>query len=86
MLYYIVSGYVLLMFGFSLYYLLPQSLITMNMSQASYIFLSLMICKCCAEIILSLTLMVKLHTFIAGLFFFESKCIQMMLRKNLIAH
>ena len=82
----IVTGVLLLVAGFAMYYLLPQSLITMNLSQASYIFMLLMMFTSIAEIILSLTLMVRMHTFLADLFVFEANSIRMMLRKNLIAH
>ena len=85
--FYILVGSVLVGAAFALYYLLPYSLITMNLSLASFLFFLILLLVLLAFACLSTLLMPKINLMMTNLILcFEAKSTRLLLLKNLVAH
>ena len=83
----IIFGVIALSYGFSIYYLLPLSLVSFNFSLATTIFLFILFGMIGAMGLLALNVLPYLNLAAARLFLcFESKSMRQTVVKNLIAH
>eukprot|EP01114_Cavostelium_apophysatum_P013966 TRINITY_DN3496_c0_g1_i1.p1 TRINITY_DN3496_c0_g1~~TRINITY_DN3496_c0_g1_i1.p1 ORF type:complete len:1078 (-),score=280.91 TRINITY_DN3496_c0_g1_i1:34-3267(-) len=82
-----LTGLTFALFGFSIYYVFPLSLLSQNLSLLVYILVALLIGLLCGMVILTLNVAAILQNVMIHLFFFWDKSmIRQILQKNLIAH
>jgi hypothetical protein len=83
----LLFGSLALTFGFAVYYLLPLSLISMNLSLAMTIFAGILFGLIVALAILTINFMPVLERVVANIFLiFEDASTRLVVKKNLMAH
>lgn len=83
----VIFGLIALSYGFSIYYLLPLSLVSFNFSLATTIFLFILFGMIAAMGLLALNLMPYLNVLVARILLsWESQSMKQTVLKNLIAH
>jgi len=87
----VLVGFLLVTFGFVIYYILPLSLVNLNIAMLFNIFLAIMLCMLGGLVLLSLNVQPMLEAlFIWIMFtfvlFFENKSIPSIIKKNLVSH
>ena len=83
----VIFGLIALSYGFSIYYLLPLSLVSFNFSLATTIFLFILFGMIAAMGLLALNLMPYLNLLVARILLsWESQSMKQTVLKNLIAH
>jgi hypothetical protein len=84
---YIVFGVISVIYGLSIYYFLPLSLISLNFSLMLIIFFMILIGMFCGMVLLALNLQRILEiTFVYVFLFYERTSTRMIVLKNMIAH
>lgn len=85
--FYIMTGTLLVGAAFALYYLLPYSMITMDLTLASFLFFLLLLIVLLAFSSLSTLLIPKLNLLVVNIMLcFESQSTRLLLLKNMVAH
>ena len=83
----IIVGLSTSLFGFTVYYVLPLSLLTFDLSLLLYIFVLLLLCLLVGSTMLSLNLQNSLERLLTNLlFFWDNKAIRAIVLKNFVAH
>lgn len=82
----IIIGSVGTIFGFSIYYFMPLSLLSFNLTLLLYLFFGILLSMLLGLVLLSLNLETLLESILTFFFFWENQGIQEIVKKNLISH